>query len=111
MEAKAITRFVRVSPVKARLIADQIRGKAIGEALDVIKFCPQDAGSLVGKTLQSALANAQGKEGIDFDRLKVSKVWIDGGPFWKRFLPRSMGRATRIRKRLSHITIVLSDGK
>jgi large subunit ribosomal protein L22 len=111
VEVRAITRFVRVSPIKARLVADQIRGKAIGEALNVVKFCPQEAGSIVGKTLQSALANAQGKEGVNLDNLKVSKIWIDGGPFWKRFLPRAMGRATRIRKRLSHITIVLSDGK
>ena len=111
MEVKAITRFVRISPVKARLVADQIRGKRIAEALNVVQFCPQKAASVVGKTLQSALANAQSKEGVNLDALKVSKIMVDGGPFWKRFMPRAMGRATRIRKRLSHITVVLSDTK
>ncbi|MBI1883979.1 MAG: 50S ribosomal protein L22 [Chlamydiae bacterium] len=111
MEAKAFTRFVRISPVKGRLIADQIRGKNIAEALNVVNFCARKGGAVVGKTLKSALANARAKEGMDLDALKVSKIWIDGGPFWKRFMPRAMGRATKIRKRMSHINIVLSDGK
>ncbi|MBI1871382.1 MAG: 50S ribosomal protein L22 [Chlamydiae bacterium] len=109
MEAKAVTRFVRISPVKARLIADQIRNKSIAEALNIVNFCPQKAGDVVGKTLKSALANAQVKEGVNIDALKVTRVFVDGGPFWKRFMPRAMGRATRIRKRLSHVTVVLSD--
>lgn len=111
MEAKAITRFVRVAPLKARLIADQIRGKHVGEALNVVSFCPNRAASVVGKTLRSALANAQKKGEVDIDALRVSNVCVDGGPFWKRFRPAPMGRATRIRKRTSHITVVLSDGK
>lgn len=111
MEVKAITRFVRVAPLKARLVADQIRGKHVGDALNIVRFGSDRAASLVEKTLQSALANAHGKEGIDIDKLTVSGIWVDGGPFWKRFRPRAMGRATRIRKRLSHITVVLSDGK
>ena len=111
MEIKAITRFVRVAPLKARLIADQIRGKKISEALNVVTFCPNRAASVVGKTLRSALANAQKKGDLDLDALKVSRVFIDGGPFWKRFRPAPMGRATRVRKRTSHVTVVLSDGK
>lgn len=111
MEVKAVTRFVRVAPLKARLIANQIRGKDIAYALNVVKFCPNRAAQWVGKTLQSAIANAQGREGLDVDRLKVSRVWVDGGTFWKRFRPASMGRSTRIRKRTSHITVVLSDGQ
>lgn len=111
MEVRAVTRFVRMAPLKARLIADQIRGKAVAEALNIVKFCPNRAAEVVGKTLQSAIANAQSKEGINLDTLKVGKVWVDGGPFWKRFLPGPMGRASKIRKRLSHITVVLSDGK
>ncbi len=109
MDVKAVGRFVRVAPTKARLIADSIRGKLVSEALNVVNFCPQRAGAVVGKVLKSAVANAQGREGINLDTLRVGRVWIDGGPFWKRFLPGPMGRATRIRKRLSHITVVLSD--
>lgn len=111
MEIRAVTRFIRVAPLKARLIADQIRGKKIREALNVVGFCPNRAGAVVGKTLRSALANAQKKGEVDLDALKVCRVFVDGGPFWKRFRPAPMGRATRIRKRTSHITVVLSDGK
>lgn len=109
MEAKAVTRFVRVAPLKARMIADQIRGKSVDVAWNAVKFCPNRAGELVGKTLQSAIANAQKKEGINLDKLKVSQIWVDGGPMMKRFRPGPMGRAMKIRKRMSHITVVLSD--
>lgn len=111
MEVRAVGRFVRVPATKARLIADAIRGKLVSEALSVVKFCPRRAGAVVEKVLKSAVANAQGKEGLNLDALRVGKVWVDSGPFWKRFLPGPMGRATKVRKRLSHVTVVLSDGK
>ena len=110
MEVRAVTKFARVSPRKARIIADQIRGKAIEDALNIVGFLPQRAASVVGKTLKSAVANAQKKEAVNVDTLYVERIFVDGGPMMKRFRARAMGRAAPIRKRMSHITIVLSDG-
>ena len=109
MEARAITRFVRFSPRKVRLVVDQIRGKGVEEALNILKFVPKHSAAMVAKTLRAAVANAEGTQSVDVDRLYVKRVTVDEGGMWKRFMPRAMGRATRIRKRLSHITIVLDE--
>jgi len=110
MEAKAVLRFVRVAPRKARLVVDLIRGKNANEALTILKFTPRHAAKVIEKVLKSAVANAAQKEMGDVDALWVSKVTVDGGPTMKRIQPRAMGRANTIRKRTSHITLVLSGG-
>jgi large subunit ribosomal protein L22 len=109
MEVRAVTRFVRLSPRKVRLVVDQIRGKRVEDALSILKFVPKSSASLVEKTLRAAVANAEGTQSVDVDRLFVKRVTVDEGGMWKRFMPRAMGRATRIRKRLSHITIVVDE--
>lgn len=109
MEARAITRYVRLSPRKARLVADQVRGKPVEEALNILKFVPQRSAAVVAKTLRSAVANAEATQSVDVDRLYVKRITVDEGGMWKRFMPRAMGRATRIRKRLSHITVVVDE--
>lgn len=109
MEARAIARFVRVSPRKVRLVVDQIRGKGVEEALSVLKFSPKRSAAIVAKTLRAAVANAENTQRVDVDRLYVKRITVDEGGMWKRYMPRALGRATRIRKRLSHITIVLDE--
>ncbi|MEK6563300.1 MAG: 50S ribosomal protein L22 [Deltaproteobacteria bacterium RIFCSPLOWO2_02_56_12] len=109
METRAITRFVRLSPRKVRLVVDEIRGKGVEEALNILKFVPKRSAVLVTKALRAAVANAEGTQSVDVDRLYVKRVTVDEGGMWKRFMPRAMGRATRIRKRLSHITVVVDE--
>ena len=109
MEAHAITKFVRLSPQKVRLVVDQIRGKGVEEALNVLKFVPKRSAGIVAKTLRAAVANAENTQSVDVDRLYVKRAMVDEGGMWKRFIPRAQGRATRVRKRLSHITIVLDE--
>jgi large subunit ribosomal protein L22 len=108
MEVKAKLRFTRIAPRKARLVADLIRGKRSEEALSVLTFTPKAAARIIIKLLKSAVANATQKK-IDVDRLYVKTIMVDQGPTMKRFMPRAMGRATPIRKRTSHITIVLDE--
>ncbi|MBI5167389.1 MAG: 50S ribosomal protein L22 [candidate division NC10 bacterium] len=110
MESRATARFVRVPPRKARLVVDMIRGEGINRALNIVKFTPKHAARVVEKVLRSALANAQHNHGVkDVDRLFVKEAIVDQGPTWKRIQPRAMGRAYRIKKRTSHITIVLQE--
>lgn len=109
MEARAITKFVRLSPRKVRLVVDQIHGKGVEEALNVLKFTPKRSAGIIAKTLRTAVANAESTQNVDVDRLYVKRAKVDEGGMWKRFTPRAQGRATRIRKRLSHITIVLDE--
>jgi large subunit ribosomal protein L22 len=109
MEATAKARFIRVTPRKARLVVDVIRGKRVGEAMNTLKFMPQHASRVVEKLLKSAVANAEQKNVSDVDRLKVKAAFVDQGPVMKRVMPRAMGRANIIRKRSSHITLVLGD--
>jgi large subunit ribosomal protein L22 len=110
MVAKAVSKYVRISPRKARLVADLVRGKQVEEALAILKFTPKKAAPLIAKAIKSAVANAEENAEIrDVEKLKIAEIKIDGGPTWKRFLPRAYGRATLIRKRTSHITVVLSD--
>jgi len=109
MEVRAKLRHVRLAPQKARLVADLIRGKKSEEALNILSFTKKAAARVIIKLLKSAIANATQKKSMDVDRLYVKKISVDQGATWKRFTPRAMGRATPIRKRTSHITIVLDE--
>src|SRR5688572_26810870 len=109
MEARAVTKFVRLSPRKVRLVVDQIRGRGVEEALNILKFVPKRSAGIVEKTLRTAVANAENTQSVDVDRLYVKQVKVDEAGMWKRFMPRAHGRATSIRKRLSHITIVVDE--
>ncbi|MFP3870873.1 MAG: 50S ribosomal protein L22 [Syntrophobacteria bacterium] len=110
MEAKAVTRYVRISPHKARRVTELVKGKQVGDALTLLKFVPRKGARLVSKTMQSALANAEQNPAIDVDTLYVKRIFVDEGPSMKRWRPRAMGRATRIIKRTSHITVILAEG-
>lgn len=107
-EAKAILRFVRVPPRKARAVVDLIRGQKVPHALALLKYTPRAASKVVAKLLKSAVANAEQKEMGDTDALVVSRAFVDGGPTIKRVRSRSMGRAHAVHKRTSHITLVVS---
>jgi large subunit ribosomal protein L22 len=109
MEVRAISKYLRVSPSKARLVADLVRGKPVAEALTILKFTPKKSGRLIDKTLRSAVANAENTNVMDVDTLFIKTIMIDDGPRLKRWRPRAMGRATRIIKRMSHITVVLAE--
>ncbi len=109
MEARAIARYLRVTPRKARLVVDLIRDKSVGEALRILKFTPRHAARSVEKLLHSAVSNAEQKQMKEVDRLWVRQAYVDQGPTMKRTMPRAMGRANIIRKRTSHVTLVLSD--
>ncbi len=109
MEARATVRYVRMAPRKVRLVVDLIRGKPVGEALHILMFTPRGASRVVLKLLKSAIANAENKGDIDVDTLLVKRVYVNEGPTLKRFTPRAMGRATMIRKRTSHITVVVDE--
>ena len=109
MEAKAQARYIRVTPQKARRVVDLIRGRQAGEAVAVLEFAPQAASEPVGKVLDSAIANATNNFNLDPDTLVVREAYVDEGPTLKRFRPRAQGRAYRIRKRTSHITVVVES--
>lgn len=109
MEARAKLSFARLSPRKTRLVVDMVRGRGIQDALTILRFSPQPSAKLVSKLLQSAVANAEQKGAADVDRLFVKTICVDAGPVLKRFTPRAMGRASKIRKPTSHITVVLAD--
>ena len=109
MEARAQARYIRVTPMKARRVVDLIRGMQAAEAQAVLRFAPQAASEPVYKVLSSAIANAEHNNKLDADTLWVSRAWVDEGPTLKRFRPRAQGRAYRIRKRTSHITVVVSS--
>ena len=109
--ARAQGRFVRVTPMKARRMVDLIRGLDAGQALAVLEFAPQSAAQPVRKVLASAIANAEHNEQLDRDTLVVSEAYVDEGPTMKRFRPRAQGRAYRIRKRTSHITVVVGTAQ
>jgi large subunit ribosomal protein L22 len=109
MEVLAKHRFARISPQKVRLVADQVRGLPVDKALEVLQFSPKKAAELMKKVLESAIANAEHNEGADIDELTVAKVFVDEGPTMKRIMPRAKGRADRILKRSSHITVVVAD--
>ena len=107
--AVAKARFVRVSPSKARRVIDLVRGKSVAEALDILRWAPQAASEPVAKVIASAAANAQNNNGLDPSTLVVATVYADDGPTAKRIRPRAQGRAFRIRRRTSHITVVVES--
>ncbi len=109
MQVNASLRHARVSPQKARLVADQIRGLPVENALNVLAFSPKKAAGLIKKILDSAIANAEHNEGADVDELKVSAIFVNEGPVMKRLRARAKGRANRILKRTSHITVTVAD--
>ena len=109
MEVTAKLRGARLSAQKARLVADQVRGKPVAEALDVLTFSPKKAAKLVKKVLQSAIANAEENNGMDIDELRVSTICVDEGTTLKRIRPRAKGRADRILKRTCHITVKVAE--
>jgi len=109
MEARAKTRYVHVAPRKARLVIDLIRGRAVGDALTVLDYTPKKAAKILAKTLRSAVANAESGGNVDVDDLVVKRAFVDEGPTQKRTLPRAQGRATRVFKRTSHMTIVVGE--
>ena len=110
MEARAQARYVRVTPMKARRVIDLIRGMQAGDAQDVLRFAPQAASEPVGKALASAIANATNNHGMQARDLVIAQAFVDEGPTLKRIRPRAQGRAYRVGKRTSHITVVVSDG-
>lgn len=109
METSATLKSVRVSPQKARLVADQVRGLPVEKALELLAFSPKKSSHLLKKVLESAIANAEHNDGADVDELRVSTVFVDQGPVLKRIRARAKGRANRILKRTSHITVCVSD--
>jgi len=109
MEVAAKLKHARISPQKARLVADQVRGLQVENALQVLTFSPKKAAKLVKKVLESAIANAEHNEGADIDELTVNRIFVDEGPTMKRWEARAKGAANHIFKRSSHITVMVSD--
>jgi large subunit ribosomal protein L22 len=106
---RAQAKYVRMSPRKARLVAEHIRGRSVPEARAVLAFTPKEAAGEVEKVLQSAVSNAESNHGIPEDRLYISEAFVDGGPVMKRWRARARGRVARIRKRTCHITVLLGE--
>lgn len=109
MEAKAIGRYIRLSPQKARLVADQVRELPVGQALELLKFNPRKASFKVLKVLESAIANAEHNDGADIDELRIGQIMVDEGPRMKRWRARAKGRAGSIIKPYCHITVCVTD--
>ena len=109
MQVSAKAKRLRISPQKARLVVDMVRGKPVSDALDILMFSTQKGAVLVRKVVESAIANAENNEGADIDELKVSEIFVNEGLTMKRIKPRAKGRADRIFKRTSHITVTVSD--
>jgi large subunit ribosomal protein L22 len=109
MQVRAVLRHSRISPQKARLVADQIRGLPVDRALELLAFSTKKAARSLKKVLESAIANAEHNEGADIDELRVQSVCVDQGPVLKRFHARAKGRGARILKRTSHITVTVGD--
>ncbi len=109
MEAKAILRFCRVAPRKARVIADMIRGRNVEEAISLLEFTPKRSAHILRKLLDSAIANAEDIEDVEVNRLFVKRITVDQGPTLKRYRPRAQGRAFRINKKTSHISLVVAE--
>ena len=109
METSAKQRHAKISPQKARLVADQVRGLPVDKALTLLTFSNKKAAEMLRKVLESAIANAEHNDGADIDELKVSSVFVDQGPVMKRMRARAKGRGNRIIKRTSHITVIVAD--
>ena len=111
MQAKAVLRGIRISPQKVRLVVDVVRGKPVDMALAMLRNMPQKAAAEVARTIQSAAANAENNFKMTPEDLVVQTIYADEGPAWKRFSPRARGRANVIRKRSTHITVIVDDGE
>ena len=109
MEAKSIQKYVRITPRKMRVVAKLVRGKAVGDALTILQFTKRKAAAVIKKALDSAVANARQLGEVDVDSLFVHKIFVDEGPTLRRYKPRAMGRATRINKRTSHLTVEVAE--
>ena len=109
MQVQAVAKYIHISPQKARLVADQIRNKPVDRALELLEYSSKKAASPIRKALESAIANAEHNEGADIDELIVSKIHVDEGPVLKRWRARAKGRAGKILKRTSHITVAVAD--
>lgn len=109
MQVKAIAKYIRISPQKCRLVADQIRNQPVGKALEILEYSPKKASLSIRKTLESAIANAEHNNGLDIDELYVRQIYVDKGPTLKRFRPRAKGRAGKILKQTSHITVSVGE--
>ena len=109
VQVSATAKRLRVSPRKARLVADQVRGKPVSEAVDILSFSTLKSAPLLRKVLESAIANAENNEGADIDELKISEVFVNEGVTIKRVRPRARGRADRIMKRTCHVTVTVTD--
>jgi len=111
MESKAIGKFQRVSPRKTRLVAKNVAGLSVEAALNILRFTPNKPAGILYALMRSALANASQLGGVNVDAMVVKEVIVNEGPSWKRFMPRAQGRATKIKKRTSHITVILAEGQ
>src|SRR5215831_9560685 len=108
-EAKAVLRHARESSRKVRIVANQVRGKGVDEAMAILRFQPRKAARLIRKLLVSAIANAANNNKADIEQLYVKRILVDEGPTLKRWMPRAMGRATRLNKRTAHITVIVAE--
>ncbi|MBM4227788.1 MAG: 50S ribosomal protein L22 [Gammaproteobacteria bacterium] len=111
MGTSAKLRQAHITPQKARLVADQVRGLRVDRALNILAFSNKKAAGLIKKVLESAIANAEHNDGADVDELRVKTIMVDEGPIMRRWMPRARGRANQIFKRTSHITLVVEEGR
>ena len=109
MNVSAVVKGVHLSPQKARLVADMVRGKKVDQALNILTFCPKKGADIIKRVVESAIANAEHNEGADIDELKVNTIYVDKGMVMKRIRPRAKGRAGRITKPTCHITVMVGD--
>ena len=109
MEARANVRFLQISPRRMRLVADLVRGKMVNSAIEILRFTNKKGAKLISKGIKSAVANAEQTKQIDIDTLYIKRIMVDGGPMIKRWLPRAMGRANRVLKHTSHLTVILEE--
>ena len=111
MESKAIAKCQRVSPRKTRLVAKNVQGKGVEDAMNTLRFTPNKPAGVLLNVLKSAVANASQLGGVNVDAMVIKEVIVNEGPTWKRFMPRAQGRATKIHKRTSHVTVILAEGQ
>ena len=109
MQTNAVLRGVTLSPQKGRLVADQVRGLAVDKALNILKFSPKKGARIIKKVVESAIANAEHNDGADIDELKITRILVEEGPVYKRFMPRAKGRAAKILKPTCHIFVTVGD--
>lgn len=109
MQTNAVLRGVRLSPQKGRLVANQVRGLAVDKALNILKFSPKKGAHIIKKVVESAIANAEHNDGADIDELKITRILVEEGPVYKRFMPRAKGRAAKILKPTCHIFVTVGD--